>query len=134
VERLSIPGGKDLFQKKISFPQHMNISQLRDYIEYLKTNRSDPGRYEAQLYYKFSFPFSSLIMVLIAIPFSFKMGKKGTLYGIGIAVGISMVFWGIFGISSAMGSSGVLSPFLSAFAPVILFSTISIWLFINIKT
>ncbi len=47
-------------------------------------------------------------MVLIAIPFSFKMGKKGTLFGIGIAVGISMVFWGIFGISSAMGSSGIL--------------------------
>jgi len=133
-ESLKIPGGKSLFLKKISFPQHMNISQLKEYIAYLKNNRSDPGRYEAKLYYKYSFPFSSLIMVLIAIPFSFKMGKRGTLYGIGIAVGISMIFWGIFGISSAMGSSGILSPFISAFAPIILFSTISIWLFINIKT
>ncbi len=134
VERLRIPGGKDLFLKRISFPQHMNISQLKEYIQYLKKNRSDPGRYEAKLYYKYSFPFSSFIMVLIAIPFSFKMGKKGTLFGIGIAVGISMVFWGIFGISSAMGSSGILSPFISAFAPIILFSAVSVWLFINIKT
>ncbi|MEN8223442.1 MAG: LptF/LptG family permease [Acidobacteriota bacterium] len=134
AERLRIPGGKELFLKKISFPQHMNISQLREYIKYLKKNRSDPGRYEAKLYYKYSFPFSSLIMVLIAIPFSFKMGKKGTLFGIGIAVGISMVFWGIFGISSAMGSSGILSPLISAFAPIVLFSAISAWLFINIKT
>ena len=134
VERQRIPGGKDLFMKKISFPQNMNISQLKEYIKYLRTNRSDTGRYEAKLYYKYSFPFSSFIMVLIAIPFSFKMGKKGTLFGIGIAVGISMVFWGIFGISSAMGASGILSPLISAFAPIILFSAISAWLFINIKT
>lgn len=134
TERLNIPDGKGLFLKKISFPQHMNISQLREYITYLKNNRSDAGRYEAKLYYKYSFPFSSLIMVLIAIPFSFKMGKRGTLFGIGIAVGISMIFWGTFGISSAMGSSGILSPLISAFAPIILFSSISLWLFINIKT
>lgn len=134
TKRLNIPGGKGLFLKKISFPQHMNISQLKEYITYLKNNRSDPGRYEAKLYYKYSFPFSSLIMVLIAIPFSFKMGKRGTLFGIGIAVGISMIFWGAFGISSAMGSSGILSPLISAFAPIILFASISVWLFINIKT
>ncbi len=134
TRRLNVIGGKGLFQKKLSFPQHMNIQQLKKYITYLKKNRSDPKRYEAKLYYKYSFPFSSLIMVLIAIPFSFKMGKKGALFGIGIAVGISMVFWGIFGISSAMGSSGVLSPFISAFAPIILFSLFSLWLFVNIKT
>jgi len=134
TKRLDIPEGRGLFLKKHSFPQHMNISQLKKYIDYLKKNRSDPKRFEAKLYYKYSFPFSSLIMVLIAIPFSFKMGKKGTLFGIGIAVGISMIFWGIFGISSAMGASGVLSPFISAFAPIIIFSILSLWLFINIKT
>jgi len=134
VERIRIPGGKAMFSKKLSFPQHMNISQLKEYIKYLKNNRSDTGRYEAKLYYKYSFPFSSLIMVLIAIPFSFRMGKKGTLFGIGLAVGISMVFWGVFGISSAMGTSGILSPLISAFAPIVLFSAISAWLFINIKT
>ncbi len=131
---LKIPGGKDLFSKKLSFPQNMNISQLKNYISYLKKNRSDTSRYEAKLYYKYSFPFSSLIMVLIAIPFSFRMGNRGALYGIGIAVGISMIFWGISGITSAMGSTGILSPFISAFAPVIIFSSISIWMFINIKT
>ena len=74
------------------------------------------------------------IMVLIAIPFSFMMGNRGTLYGIGIAVGISMVFWGAIGIFSALGSTTVLSPFLSAFAPLFLFAALSIYLFVNIKT
>jgi lipopolysaccharide export system permease protein len=126
--------GRGIFTKKIAFSQFMNISELRSYIDYLKKNKSDSEKYEAKLYYKHAFPFSSLVMVLIAIPFSFMMGNKGTLYGIGIAVGISMIYWGAIGIFSALGSTTLLSPFISAFAPVFIFGAVSIYLFINIKT
>jgi lipopolysaccharide export LptBFGC system permease protein LptF len=112
----------------------MNIAELKNYISYLEKNKSDPTKFRAKLYYKVAFPFASLIMVFIAIPFSFLMGNKGTLYGIGIAVVISMIFWGAIGIFSALGSSGILPPFLSAFAPLFLFGVVSFYLFINIKT
>ena len=62
-------------------------------------------------------------MVFIAIPFSFLMGNRGALFGIGIAVGISMVYWGTLGIFSSLGATAVLSPLLSAFAPLVLFSS-----------
>lgn len=129
-----IEEGRSYFSKKLSFGQHMNISRLKEYIKYLKKNRSDTGRYEAKLFYHYAFPFSSFIMVLIAIPFSFKMGKKGTLFGIGIAIAISMVFWAVLSIFSAMGSASILSPFISAFAPIVIFASISVYLFVNIKT
>ncbi len=129
-----IPEGKSYFSKKILFPEFMNIKHLSKYIKYLKTNNSSTTKYKAKLLYKFSFPFSSLIMVLIAIPFSFKMGNRGTLFGIGIAVGISIIFWGVFGIFKAMGSSLLLSPFISAFTPLFIFAAISGYLFMNIKT
>ena len=112
----------------------MNISELKGYIQYLKDNKSDTARYEAQLNNRYAFPFASLVMVLIAIPFSFSMGKKGTLYGIGFAVGISIIFWGAFGIFSALGSTALLPPFISAFAPLLIFSGFSIYMFINLKT
>jgi len=132
--RIDVKGGQSIFTKKISYSEFMNISELKNYILYLEKNKSDPTKFRAKLYYKVAFPFSSLIMVFIAIPFSFLMGNKGTLYGIGIAVGISMIFWGAIGIFSALGSSGILPPFLSAFAPLFLFGAISFYLFINIKT
>lgn len=131
---LKIPEGKGYFSKKILFPEFMNIKHLNKYIKYLKDNNSSTERFMSKLYYKYSFPFSTLIMVLIAIPFSFKMGNRGTLFGIGIAVGISIIFWGTFGIFSALGSSSLMSPFLSAFAPLLIFATISGYLFMNIKT
>jgi len=133
-KKITIEQGKSLFTKKIAFSQFMNIKKLKKYINYLEENKSDTKRYEARLFYKYSFPFSSLIMVLIAIPFSFLMGKKGALYGIGIAVGLSMIFWSGIGIFSALGSTGSLSPFISAFAPIFIFLAFSTYLFINVKT
>ena len=133
-KEITIPGGEDLFTSKIKDYRYMNINELKEYIRYLKTNKSDTAKYEAQLHNKYAFPFASLVMVLIAIPFSFTMGKKGTLYGIGFAIGISIIFWGAFGIFTALGSTALLSPFISAFAPLFIFSAISIYLFINLKT
>ena len=112
----------------------MNSRELKEYIRFLEKKRSDPLRYQAQLYNNYAFPFSSLVMVFIAIPFSFLMGNRGALFGIGIAVGISMVYWGALGIFSSVGATGVLSPLLSAFAPLVLFSLISVFLFFKIKT
>jgi LPS export ABC transporter permease LptF/LPS export ABC transporter permease LptG len=132
--RISINEGKDIFKIKIKDHRYMNTTVLREYINYLKKNNSNTSRYEAQLHNRYSFPLSCLVMVLIAIPFSFMMGKKGTLYGIGFAVGISIIFWGAFGIFSALGSVAVLSPFMSAFAPIFIFSAVSFYLFMNIKT
>ena len=131
---LELEEGKDLFKRRVAYTQHMNIRELRQYIQYLKENRSQTERFESELYQKYAFPFSSLIMVLIAIPFSFMMGSKGTVYGIGIAVGISMVFWGTVGIFNSLGASALLPPHLSAFAPLFLFSALSFGLFLQVRS
>jgi LPS export ABC transporter permease LptF/LPS export ABC transporter permease LptG len=132
--KLKIFENPRFFTQSIKFSGTMNSKELKRYIEFLKKSRSDPLRYQAQLYKNYAFPFSSLVMVFIAIPFSFLMGNRGSLFGIGIAVGISMIYWGTLGIFSAMGAMAVLSPLISAFAPLILFSAISFVLFLYIKT
>jgi len=131
---LPVPEGRDYFFRRVAYTQHMNIMELRKYIRYLRENRSDTQRFESELFQKYAFPFSSLIMVLIAIPFSFMMGNKGTLYGIGIAVGISMVFWSTMGMFNSLGTAALLAPALSAFAPLLLFAAISIGLFLQVRT
>jgi len=131
---LEIPGGQEVFTQKVASAQYMNIESLKKYIRYLQEKKSDTQKFEAKLYYKYAFPFSSFVMVLIAIPFSFIMGNRGTLFGIGLAVGISMSFWFVFAVCSALGSASILTPFISAFAPLIIFTTLSVYLFLNLKT
>ncbi len=133
-KKLLISETRSFFTQRKKFSTAMNSRELKKYIEFLKKRRSDPQRFQAQLYYNYAFPFSSLVMVFIAIPFSFLMGNRGALFGIGIAVGISMIYWGTLGIFSSMGTMAVLSPLFSAFAPLILFSLISFILFLFIRT
>lgn len=132
--RLAIPESRKTFSEKVRFTGTMNSRELREYIRYLQEKRSDPLRYQAQLYNNYAFPFSCLVMVFIAVPFSFLMGNRGALFGIGIAVGVSMVYWGALGIFSSLGTTGAMSPLLAAFAPLVLFSGISFLLFFRIRT
>ena len=132
--RLPVAENQKFFSEKIKFSGAMNSRELKEYIRYLEEKRSDPLRYRAQLYNNYAFPFSSLVMVFIAIPFSFLMGNRGALFGVGIAVGVSMAYWGVLGISSSVGATGLLSPLIAAFAPLVLFTLISVFLFFKIKT
>ncbi len=131
---LKINGNQSMFREQFRYSPHMSISELNRYIAYLRKNHSDTRRYEAQLFYKYAYPLSSLVMALLAIPFSFLMGNRGTLFGIGAAVGISLIYWGILGIFSSLGSVGVLSPALSAFAPLLIFISFSLLLFLSLRT
>lgn len=132
--QLRIHEGRNMFQEKVAYSQFMNIEALNRYIKYLEEKEADTRRYRAEVYQNYAFPFTNLIMVLIAIPFSFMMGKKGTIFGIGIAVGVSMVFWFSMALFQSLGTHAILSPFLSAFGPLFLFAAVSIYLFSNIKT
>jgi lipopolysaccharide export LptBFGC system permease protein LptF len=61
------------------------------------------------------------------------MGNRGALFGIGIAVGISMIYWGALGIFSSVGATGVMSPLLAAFAPLVVHADLLV-LFLKIRT
>ncbi len=122
------------FAENTRYTATMNIPQLRRYIRFLKERNSDATRFEAQLWYNFAFPLSSLVMVLIAVPFAFRMGHRGTLFGIGVAVGISMLYWGLLGMFNSLGVTAVLAPALSAFLPLLIFAAASLALFLGVRT
>jgi len=134
---LSVPGGDRFFRKiktsSIS-TDHMNVTQLREYVAYLEANQSDSTRYRAKIYQKMLYPFSSLVMVLIAIPFAFLMGRKGSMHGIGAAVAISMVFMGMMALLNSFGNNGLLPPLLAGALPYLLFTAVSLVMIVKIRT
>ena len=87
-------------------------------------NDAVPRRPEAKL----SFPLVSLIMTLLAIPFAFSMGKRGALVGLGLSIGIGMVYWGALGVFRSLGYVNFLSPFLAAWGPNLIFGPIGLYL------
>ncbi len=86
------------------------------------------------LYRKLSFPLVSIIMVIIAIPFSFATGRRGSFYGIGISIVIGISYWAAFELFDKLGGINQLSPLIAAWFPNLIFGLSGFWLLLRVRT
>ncbi len=136
TSQLSIPIEETsaYFTKEWKAPDQMNFSELKKYIKELEKSGFKTVKFKVDLHYKISFPLVSLIITILAIPFSFLMGKKGALYGIGFSIALSVVYWALIGVFKSLGYIGYLPPFLAAWGPNLLFGIGGVYLLFSIKT
>jgi lipopolysaccharide export system permease protein len=102
-------------------PLQMTFGGLRRYTAEVRAMGFPAVRLRAELAQKVSLPFVSLIMALLAVPFGFRMGRKGALVGVGLSVVIAMAYWGTYALFRSLGSAGELPPLLGAWGANILF-------------
>lgn len=119
--RLDAAGDRDAFFAPWQEPLQMTYRDLRRYAREIRAMGFPAVRLRAELAQKTALPFVGLIMALLAVPFGFRMGRKGTLVGIGISVVVAMAYWGAFAVFRSFGSAGVLSPLLGAWGANLLF-------------
>lgn len=132
--KIQIDEDPSYFIKEWKEPEEMNIRELKKYIEGLKERGFDTIKFEVEYHTKFSFPFIATIMSLIAIPFSFSVGKRGALYGAGFSLLIAIIYWVLFSIFKSLGNVQVLSPFLSAWIANFIFGLIGAYFLLSVQT
>ena len=115
-------------------PELMNFGQLRTYIDELRASGYNVLEHEVGLYRKVAFPFVTLVMTLIAVPFAVTTGRRGAMYGIGIGIVLAMIYWVMISIFAAFGASGVLDPMLAAWAPNLIFGAAAVYLLLTVRT
>ncbi len=107
--------------------EEMNFTELWDYVRRLKMSGYKAARYEVDLHSKLAFPFSSLLMVLIATPLSIQKVRSGGFgKGIAFAVLIAFVYWAFMSVGTALGRSGALPPVVSAWLANAVFTVASL--------
>jgi LPS export ABC transporter permease LptG/LPS export ABC transporter permease LptF len=114
--------------------ERMTYAQLKRYIVELRASGINMTDYEVELYRKVSFPWVTLIMTLIAVPFAVTTGRRGAMYGIGLGIVLALVYWVAMSVSGAIGASGVIHPLLAAWAPNILFAAAAAYLLLTVRT
>jgi len=115
-------------------PEFMSFTQLRAYTEQLAQSGFDVVRQRVALYRKVSFPFVTIVMTLIAVPFAVTIGRSGAMAGIGVGIAIALAYWITILFFAAMGSGGVLTPVLAAWAPNLLFGVGAAYLLLTVRT
>ena len=128
------PETPDYFEEEIRAPDQMNFGQLRSYIRDLEASGRAVPALEVQLHNKIAFPVISFIMALVGLPFAFRLGKQGALYGIGVAIVAGMAFLAVFAFCATLGEAGALPPPVAVWSPSILFAGLSMYLFLGVRT
>jgi len=124
----------DYFKTELPDPVKMNFRQLRTHIAQLRASGAPTISAIVQRQRKLAFPFATLIMALLAVPFAVTTGRRGAMYGIGIGIAMSITYWVIFQVFTAMGEGGVLTPMLAAWAPNFLFAAAAVYMTLTVRT
>jgi LPS export ABC transporter permease LptG/LPS export ABC transporter permease LptF len=122
------------FLKEERRAEQMTYLELTQYVEDLKTAGFDVIPLEVARHAKFSFPLAALVTVLIGVPFSFTPGKKGALYGIGIAIALGLSYYVATRLFAFMGDTAMLPPLIAAWSPNLLFSIAALYGLFNVRT
>jgi lipopolysaccharide export system permease protein len=107
-------------------PEQMSAWRLFSYIQHLRDNNQRTSRYEIALWNKIVYPLAALVMMVLALPFSYfqqRVGNVGAKVFTGIMLGIGFHMLGrlftYFGVLEAW------PPFWSAILPTLLFLTLA---------
>jgi len=128
------PETPDYFDSEIRPPEQMRYGELKDYIQELKESGQAVPELQVQLQNKIALPVTSLIMALVALPFAFRLGRQGALYGIGISIVLGIVFMAFFAFFSKLGEAGALPPAAAVWSPGAVFALLSGYLFLGVRT
>ncbi|UCG30744.1 MAG: LptF/LptG family permease [candidate division WOR-3 bacterium] len=119
------------FIKKIKPVEEMNFLEISAFVRKRQRAGQDVAKEKVELNYRFSYPIITLVLLLITLPISIVLRRGGIAVGLGISIGLSFTYWGFIQSSRAYGVAGILSPFLAAWLPNIVFGIIGIILFLK---
>lgn len=122
------------FDSEIRPPEQMRYGELKGYIQELKESGQSVPELQVQLEEKIALPVASLIMALVALPFAFRLGRQGALYGIGISLVLGIGFYLIYAFFTKMGAAGALPPPVAVWSPAAVFALLSGYLFLGVRT
>ncbi|MCU0897606.1 MAG: LPS export ABC transporter permease LptG [Burkholderiales bacterium] len=108
-------------------PQKMSAWDLFQYTRHLSRNNQRTERYEIALWKKVLYPFATLVMMALALPFAYVQARQGAI-GIKIFAGImiGVVFHGLNSLASHLGVLQGWPPLVSAVLPSAVFSVAAV--------
>ena len=119
-----LPERPEDFAREEIAPEEMNSRQLTTYIDKLARSGGPVDKYRVDLYFKFSFPFTSFIFAMIGAALSSAKRKPSMATGFGLTLFISFTYYGVMRIGLGLGHSGAIDSLFGAWMGNIIFVVI----------
>jgi LPS export ABC transporter permease LptG/LPS export ABC transporter permease LptF len=124
----------DYFKKEAVPSDEMNFGQLDRYIRDLQQSGFDTKRLSVALWHKLSYPLITVVMAVLAIPFALSMGRRGSITGVAVAIGVALAYMVIDNLFGAMGNVNYLPAAMAAWSADVLFGLAGGYLLLRTPT
>jgi LPS export ABC transporter permease LptG/LPS export ABC transporter permease LptF len=114
--------------------QEMNFGELQRYVSALSQSGFDTMRLRVDLWHKLSYPLIAIVMAGLAVPFALSMGRRGSLTGIAVAIGVALTYFVADSLFRALGNVNYLPAALAAWSPDVIFGLVGGYLLLRTPT
>lgn len=121
--------GPEILRVMAVAPDRMSALELWPYLEHLRKNRQETGRYETALWSKLLYPLSIVAMILLALSFARLQGRAGGVMArvfAGILLGIGFHF--LSRVGNNLGQLNAWPPLVGAGAAIVVFIALALLL------
>ena len=114
--------------------QYFSSRELKRLIAEMRQKGYPVYQQRVDYYQKFADSTAPLVLLMLGLPFAFVSGRKGSLYGIAIALGLSILYYALGAVFNSVGAMQWLDPAIAAWAPAILLGSAGGYMLLNVRT
>jgi len=112
----------------------LNFRQLSRMVHKLELEGFDATRQRVDMHLRLASPFTCLIMAFLGIPFALQKGRRSNIaLGIGLSLGIGVIYFILQSLLTAFGYSGALPPLVTAWATNVIFLMLGVWMLLSVR-
>ena len=115
-------------------PQDMDYAELGRFIRAMERSGADVNLLKVEQMLKIVIPVTSVIILLFAASLATSTQRGGAAYGVGLALGTTVVFIFLVQLTKGLGGNGIVPPEIAAWTPSIVFGVLGAILFARVRT
>lgn len=124
----------EAFNSGLNRPMEFSFDALSAYIKALKARGVNVQPLAVALQRRLVEPLLPLVMILVGAPLAFVFGRRGGLLALCCGIGAGLLFLGISSVAQQVGSNGLISIHIAAWAPPALFSAMGLYMLSRTRT
>ncbi|HYW08235.1 MAG TPA: LptF/LptG family permease [Longimicrobium sp.] len=115
-------------------PEEMRYAEMNRFVGAIERSGGDANPLKVERGQKVALPVAVIIIIIFGAPLATSSQRGGTAYGVGISLGVTILYLMMFRVGKAMGASGAVDPLIAAWAPNVLFLVAGIILMFRVRT
>ena len=136
-DTMSIPGLIETPEDLLADPRdpdEMRYPEMSRFIEAIERSGGDARPLRVERAQKLAIPMAVIVIVMFGAPLVTSANRGGAAYGVGVSLGVTIIYMLLFRVGKAIGGSGAMDPLLAAWGPNLLFLVAALILMWRVRT